>query len=224
MTARDTLHRRAAIVSVAVLGVWLGCPPPAEAHRLDEYLQATLLTIDRDRVSVEIALTPGASVAAQIFGSIDTSGDGRIVTAEADAYARKVLSAIGLVVDRQAVSLTLEDSRFPDLRDMSLGMGTIRLRATAKTPVVSTGSHQLSYRNDHQPDGSVYLVNALVPSDPSIQISAQRRDDLQHSMTLDFTVSPDTSTAAAWWLLAGLIMVGVLWMTRIGPQSEWSAR
>ena len=224
MTPRDTVRGRAAIVSVAVLGVWLGCPPPALAHRLDEYLQATLLSIDRDRVGVEIALSPGASVAPQICGSIDTGGDGQIDSTEADAYARKVLSAIGLVVDRQTVRLELEDSRFPTLRDMRFGTGTIRLRATAKTPVVGAGHHQLSYRNAHEPDGSVYLVNALVPADPSIQISAERRDGLQHSLTLDFTVAPDTSTAAAWWLLAGLTMVGVLGITRkrSGRVSMWS--
>jgi len=35
----------------------------ASAHRVDEYLQATRLSIDLDRVEVEINLTPGIDLA-----------------------------------------------------------------------------------------------------------------------------------------------------------------
>ena len=43
-------------------GCWLTVllmPLPAGAHRLDEYLQATRVGIERDRVSIDIDLTPG---------------------------------------------------------------------------------------------------------------------------------------------------------------------
>jgi hypothetical protein len=36
---------------------------------------------------------------------------------------------------------------------------------------------------------SAYLVNALVPSDPAITITAQRRDVRQHGIELDVAVA-----------------------------------
>ena len=52
------MNARARVVSAAALGVWLATPAPAGAHRLDEYLQATRVSIDLDRVGLEIDLTP----------------------------------------------------------------------------------------------------------------------------------------------------------------------
>ena len=44
----------AAVVACALL--------PCHAHRLDEYLQAALITLQKDRVQLEISLTPGVAV------------------------------------------------------------------------------------------------------------------------------------------------------------------
>jgi len=41
------------LIAIAVLAI----PPTATAHRLDEYLQATRVSIDVDRVDLEIDLT-----------------------------------------------------------------------------------------------------------------------------------------------------------------------
>ena len=35
---------------------------PASAHRLDEYLQATTISVEKDRVQAQIRLTPGVAV------------------------------------------------------------------------------------------------------------------------------------------------------------------
>jgi hypothetical protein len=201
---------RRGLVTFAALVVWLGCPDTAGAHRLDEYLQATRLSIDLDRVGVEIDLTAGVNLAAQIFDSIDTDRDGRISVAEGEAYARQVLGSVVLSVDGRPTPITLVDSRFPELIDMSLGVGTIRVRATAQASSAAVGRHQISYLNRHQPDASVFLVNALVPADPRIQIAGQRRDVAQRGLVLDYRVSPDRAWVRAWWLITGLAMVGVL--------------
>jgi hypothetical protein len=187
---------------------------PARAHRLDEYLQATRLSIDIDRVSLDLDLTPGVSVASRVIGWIDTNGDGEISTPENEAYARQILSAVVLAVDGRAVPIALADGRFPDVRDMTAGIGTIRLRATSTRQPASSGRHQIAYVNEHRPEMSVYLVNALVPSDSRIRITGQRRDPAQHRLTLDY----DVTTRAAWartsWLLAGLAAVGLLALKR----------
>jgi hypothetical protein len=107
------------------------------AHRLDEYLQATRIAVDDDRVDLDLDLTPGTAVARQVFGWIDTDRNGEISTEEGDAYASGVLGAIRLDVDDRAQTLTLVTRRFPTLREMSLGVGTVQLTATASMPRAS---------------------------------------------------------------------------------------
>jgi hypothetical protein len=192
----------------------MGTLPSAGAHRVDEYLQATRLSIDVDRMDLEIDLTAGAALASKVSAWIDTNGDGEISDAEGEAYARQMLRSVVLKIDGWPVPITLVESSFPQIRDMSLGLGVIRLRATAKVPAASAGRHQVSFLNLHRPESSVYLVNALVPANPRIQLGEPRRDVAQHGLTLDYTVmadapSPSDRTLA---LLAGLVMAGCLFL------------
>jgi nickel/cobalt transporter (NicO) family protein len=208
------MNARRLAVSFAVLGVWLATPVPAGAHRLDEYLQATRLSVDIERVGLEIDLTAGVAVAPQVFAWIDTNRDGRISGAEAEEYGRQLLGSVALSVDGRPVPVTLVEIRVPEFREMSLGVGTIRVRATAAVSATAAGRHQVSYLNTHRSESSVYLVNALVPADPRIQIADQRRDRAQHGLTLDYTVRADAPWARTCSLLAGLAMAGVLVLTR----------
>ena len=205
---------RRVLITFVLLGIGLGRPVPAGAHRLDEYLQATRLALDIDRVSLDIDLTPGVSVAARVFGWMDTNRDGEISTTESEAYARRILSGVVLSVDGRAVPVTLVDSQFPNARDMTAGVGTIRLRAASKIPPASAGRHQLAYVNDYRPEMSVYLVNALVPADPHIRIADQRRDPAQHRLTLDYDVTTHSASFRTSWLLAGLVALGLLAVRR----------
>ena len=205
---------RRVLVTFVLLGIGLGRPVPGAAHRLDEYLQATRLSIDIDRVSLEIDLTPGVSVASRVFGWADTNRDGQLSSTETEAYARRILSAVVLSVDGRAMPVIFVDSRFPDARDMTAGVGTIRLRAASKIPPASAGRHQLAYVNDYRPDMSVYLVNALVPANPHIRITDQRRDPAQHRLTLDYDVTTHSASFRTSWLLAGLATVGLLAVAR----------
>jgi hypothetical protein len=210
------MNPRTLFASVTVLGIWGGCPVPADAHRLDEYLQATRLSIDRERLRLEIDLTAGISVAGQVFTSIDTDHDGQVSIVEREAYAREVLRSIALSIDGRPTPIVLEDSEFPEIRDMSLGVGTIRLRATATVPsaAAAVGHHTVSYANNHRPLASVYLVNALVPADSRIEIGQQRRDVAQRVLMLEYSVIPDALWARLSWSLVGLAMVGLLGCAR----------
>ena len=181
------MNVRRLVVSFAVLGVWLATPASAGAHRLDEYLQATRLSVDIERVGLEIDLTAGVALARQVFAWIDTNRDGQISNAEEEAYARQVLGSVVLSVDGRPAPITLVEIRVPPFRDMNLGVGTIRVRATASVSAAAAGRHQISYFNMHRSESSVYLVNALVPTDGRIQIAGQRRDRSQHGLTLDYT-------------------------------------
>lgn len=197
------------LVWSGVIAGWLWAAAPAGAHRLDEYLQATRIGVSQNRIDLEINLTAGANIAQQIFAMVDANRDGQISNAEGDEYARRVIDAIRLSVDGASRSVTLVSHGFPDRDAMELGLGTIRLRATAPASA-GTGRHEIVYLNTHAPASSVYLVNALLPSDARIQISTQQRDTEQRGVTLDYRVGPSEGWVRGGWLVTVVAMFGVL--------------
>ncbi len=186
-------------------GLWLGCPAPASAHRLDEYLQATRIAVGQGIVDVEIDLTPGMNVASQVVTFIDVNNDGALSSAERDAYAALVVRLAELKVDRAPAPLVLVGSEYPAVAQMRAGTGTIHLRARSTLPG-SPGPHELAYVNVHHPEMSAYLVNALAP--PSgIHIASQQRDPWQHQLTLEYVVDPPGHLT---WRFASSIAAGTL--------------
>src|SRR5271170_5800936 len=71
----------------------------ASAHRLDEYLQATILSVEKDHIEASMRLIPGIVVSASVIASIDSNGDGLLSQAEQWAYAERVLDDLSLTVD-----------------------------------------------------------------------------------------------------------------------------
>jgi hypothetical protein len=201
------------LASLALLAVGLAYPAPAAAHRLDEYLQASRISVDPDRVTIEIDLTPGASVASRVLSWLDTDRDGVISAREEDQYARDVVGSLTLLVDGQSTAIRLLEARFPDVSDFGRGVGTIRLRAEAMIPVMLPGRHSLSYDNAHRPATSVYLVNAVVPADPRVVIAGQHRDPTQHRLTVDCDMTSSMWVRVA-SVAAGLAIIGVLIVAR----------
>jgi hypothetical protein len=187
-------------------------PLPAGAHRLDEYLQATRVGIERDRVDVEIDLTPGVSIARQVTAWIDLNRDGEISRLESLTYGRQVLSSLVVSFDGATMPLHVLDAQAPTIGDMALGIGTLRLRASAAIPSTATGRHQLTLINAHHPDSSVYLANALVPSDTRIHILGQRRSTNQHSLTIEYDIGISAVwMRLSWTLCAVALIVGMAW-------------
>ena len=162
----------------------------ALAHRLDEYLQATRVSVATNRVDISIDLTPGVAIADQLLAVIDKDRDGRISEEEVAAYAQRVLRDIRIGLDENALALSLEDASFPALHEVKKGLGVIRIKATAPVAPLSVGKHALSLTNAHLPAISAYLVNALVPKDPAIKITKQTRDELQKTYRLEFGLIP----------------------------------
>jgi nickel/cobalt transporter (NicO) family protein len=164
----------------------------AAAHPIDEYVQNTYIDPAPDRTTLELNLTPGVLVAPEMVALIDTDGDGEISETEGEAYANEVLRDISLEVDDDPQPLTLASSQFPTPLDMRAGLGTIRLQVAAEAPEGVPGDHSLSFRNDHQPVNSKYLVNAFKKSG-EVEIAKQDRDELQHGIRVDYTATPDAS-------------------------------
>jgi len=185
----------------------------AEAHRLDEYLQATRISIEPGRIVVEINLTPGAAVANDVIATIDRDGNGEISDTEGAGYASDVLHSVSLNVDGERHSLVLQNYEFPLSEKIRRGEGIIRLYAATTAGQVSSGPHQLRFANRHRSDIGVYLVNALVPVDDRIRIKAQSRDFLQREYGVEYVVDSNVGSisAASISSVVGLALAAVVY-------------
>lgn len=183
---------RARVLGAALLqlGIGLLLGGPAGAHRLDQYLQATMLSVEKDGVHATMRLIPGVAVSAEVIASIDTNGDGVLSETEQWAYAERVLGDVSLrdvspTVDGERLNLRLLSVRFPAVEEMKDGVGEIQLEFTAEL-LPSRADGHLVLENHHESRMAAYLVNCLVPSDPKIRIVGQRRNDDQSVYELDF--------------------------------------
>jgi hypothetical protein len=194
----------AAIIVVGVLG------GDASAHRLDEYLQATRVSFARDRLAIDVDLTPGISIASSVIAMLDTNADGAVAPAEADGYGRAVLSDLRISLDGNRVGMTLEGIDIPTLDEMRNGTGTIRLRAAGRVEV-GAGRHLVEIINNHRPETSVYMVNALVPEDSGIDLVSQNRDPRQREFRAEYDV---TSELVGYVMFLGLGTAAVVLAAR----------
>jgi hypothetical protein len=161
------------------------CATPAAAHRLDEYLQATMIAVEKGRVQAEIRLAPGVMVFPSVFAAIDRDADGTASEAEQRAYAERVLGDVSLGVDGRRLSLRLISWMFPPKALLEQGRGEIQVTFEADMPA-PTVARRLSFENHHQRAISVYLVNGLVPRDSDIRLGTQQRSDDQSFYQLDY--------------------------------------
>lgn len=173
---------------------------PAYAHRLDEYLQATTISVEKDRVQAQIRLTPGVAVFPLVLANIDTDADGVISETEQRAYAERVLGDLSLTIDGDRMQLRLVSLKFAKIEEMKEGRGEIQLEFDAD---VSSGgpNRRLIFENRHQSGIAAYLVNCLVPRDPGIRITAQNRNYQQSLYQVDYMQDDVRSgpQSSAWW-------------------------
>jgi hypothetical protein len=106
----------------------------AWGHRLDEYLQGTIISVAKSRLEAEITLTPGVAVFPVLIGDIDTNADGTISEAEQHAYAEHVLRDLSLAIDGRPLTPHLTSAEFPAIGDMREGRGEIRIDFNADLP------------------------------------------------------------------------------------------
>ena len=159
---------------------------PASAHRLDEYLQATILSVEKDRLQASMRLVPGVAVSSVIVGAIDTNADGLISAAEGRAYAERVLRDLSLSADGHVLRPRLLSFDFPKIEDIREGLGEIEIELAADLPPGSSNRKKIVFENHHLPRMSAYLVNCLVPRDRDIQVVAQNRNGNQSFYRLDY--------------------------------------
>jgi hypothetical protein len=198
----------------------LACPPGIAAHELDEYLQASRISLTRGQVLCEIDLTPGAELASAVLSLVDSDGDGRLTSAEAVLYGRAVLRDLTLELDGRSLSLVLERVELPAAAEVTDGVGTIQVRAVADARGLRAGRREIYFRNDHHPDGGVYLVNALVPDDRGIAVTGQVRDRQQREIRVEYDVGPAAALETTWLLAASFVLSALVVSRRGGRRSS----
>lgn len=192
----------------AAAGILALLAAPAFPHRLDEYLQGAILSIEKDRLQVQMTLTPGVAVFPRLIADIDTDTDGAVSEAEQRAYAARVLQDLSLAIDGQRLSPRLIALRFPAMDEMKEGRGEIQLDFNADLPLGSR-NRELTFENHHQPRISAYQVNVLVPRDPNIRIAAQDRNYTQSRYRLEYVQTGAGSvTPSLGWLTGRLEWIG----------------
>ena len=177
------------------------------AHRLDEYLQATLIGVARDGTDVEIQLTPGVAMLPVLMAVIDQDRDGRISPGEERAYVGRVVRDVELRVDGVPAPLSLVDSKFPAIEAMREGLGTIQMKLRTQRV-----GHELRFENRHLPQISAYLVNCLAAPSDGLVVRRQKRDEAQKSIAFEYSFSTGAPEGAR----AAWIAVGPLWPAAIG--------
>jgi hypothetical protein len=167
----------------------------AAAHRLDEYLQATLIGVTRDATEVEIQLTPGVAMLPVLMAVIDQDRDGQFSSEEERAYVGRVAREVELRVDGVPAPLSLIESQFSTIEAMRAGLGTIRMKLrTARS------GHELRFENRHLPQVSAYLVNCLAAPADRLVVRRQKRDQAQRSIEFEYSFGAGAVPAprAAW--------------------------
>jgi hypothetical protein len=185
------------------LSLTLGLVGRASAHRLDEYLQATLIGVTRDGIEVEVRLTPGVSMLPVLMTVIDQDRDGRISPVEERTYVGRVAREVELRVDGVTAPLSVIESSFPTLEAMREGLGTIGIKLrTARI------GRQLRFENRHLPQVSAYLVNCLAAPSDGLVVRRQERDEAQRSLEFEYSFGAGATQGAAFWPAAiGMLLV-----------------
>ncbi len=177
------------------------------AHRRDELLQAARIAIAPGRVELELDLAPGIAIADALIAEIDRDRDGTFSATETSEFVMRVSGAIALAIDGRPLHIEPIVEAFPDAAALRTGDSIIRLQSTLKLPGLSNGDHQLSFRNTHRPEMSVYLANALVPDGDAIVINAQTRDPDQRMLTIDYSIGGERlATLPVWLFGAGAVV------------------
>jgi hypothetical protein len=172
-------------IATAIAASILLSGPTASAHRIDEYLQATLLSLEANRVEGSMRLIPGMLVSSSVIAAVDANGDGVFSESEEEAYAKRVLEDLSITIDGKSVEPKLVSWSFPQPDQMREGLGEIHIEYIADLP--SGGSDRsLVLMNRHQSDTSVYLVNVAVPNDHNVRIVSQKRNEQQSFYELDY--------------------------------------
>ncbi len=178
---------RVACATAAIGGAVLLTPTPADAHPLDVYLQASYITVQSTGVGIEVDISPGTEVAADLVARLDTDHDGKFSDEEGRAFADVVVADLAVSVDGTSLPITIANVGLPTYKATAAGYGTVKIVATAPGPV-STGTHTVAYENRSRASKSVFQANAFLQDGLRARVGTQERDADQSTLTFPVTI------------------------------------
>ncbi|MGI4756482.1 MAG: HupE/UreJ family protein [Janthinobacterium lividum] len=176
------------VFAVAAMCLLLG-GRTAWAHRIDEYLQATILSLETHRVNASLRLIPGVLIAPSVIAGIDTNHDGVFSEIETKRYAELVLNELAIVSDGTSAKAQLDLWSVPGASQLRDGLGEITIQYHVDLPAANTVERSFVLANHHLNAGSVYLVNVEVPQESTLRIVDQKRNPQQSLYELDYIQS-----------------------------------
>lgn len=186
----------------ALLALLLVFPSATYAHRLDEYLQAMLVSIEPHEIRLDMNLMPGVAIADQVIPLIDRDHDGAISANESAAYAEALKRDLTVRLDGRDLTLSVTETDYPEFEELRTGWGIIQLQFTAPLARLGIGPHRLEVDNRHEAKISVYLFNAALPKSPDIHITRQNRNADQSKGAIDFYFRQPTAPSRTWGIVA----------------------
>src|SRR5580698_3692791 len=104
------------------------------AHRIDEYLQATIVSLQTNEAQASMRLIPGVMVAPSVIAAIDSNHDGVFSASEKQAYAQRVLGDLSITIDGKRVLPQSLSWSFPEPAQMREGLGEIQIEYRVELP------------------------------------------------------------------------------------------
>jgi hypothetical protein len=182
----------------------------AQAHRLDEWLQATIVHLEPGELSLDVRIAPGAALAMRSIAEIDADGDGRFSAAEQAAFAERIHREFDVSIDGRPWASRLRVSSFPEPAQIRDGTGDVMLQFSGPVSP-GVGAHRLRIASAHPREGAAYMINALQPQAETLRSLRQDRSADQSTYELDFTVASAASAASRPEAIAGNSAVATAW-------------
>ncbi|PQO25578.1 hypothetical protein C5Y96_24920 [Blastopirellula marina] len=213
---------------VILLQVVLACLAiSVSGHELDEFTQATLISISPKEVRLYVNLTPGVEVAEQFIQRVDRNKNGEILREEGAEYADSFLRDLSVSLDGQDLEIRVAEFQIPDPAELRTGWGMAQIELATPLFTLSPGEHRLIFENRHSFNGSVYIVNAARPELETIEILEQIRSEEQTQSEICFAYHPPPSEDAYWGAIValgllfifGLMVIRFRWHRRISRSS-----
>ena len=143
----DQLSAAAAMAATIVAAALALTPRAANAHPLDEVIQAAYVTLAPGEVQLDLEIQPGSLLAPGVARAIDANSDGRISDGEARVYAKRVLQASSLTFDGVSAPLRLSRVQTPSYANLARG-DILHIYATAPRRM-RAGPAVLRYANGY---------------------------------------------------------------------------
>src|SRR5436305_506263 len=132
---------------VLAIGIVFSLGSPAFAHRLDEYLQASIISLEKDHVEVSMRLVPGVAVSSTVLAGMHANSKGVISEPEQLSYAEQVLRDVSVKVDEVDLHPRVVSVEFPSVARIKEGMGEIRIGLAAPLLVGGGTNRKLVWEN-----------------------------------------------------------------------------